>query len=106
MKVSWHKAKSEEILIKCPICGHQTAPPTYPYCSHTVFVYVDGSGADPFFDYMRSDFAIAYKKSNPIKPTKKNLASLDLPGAIKIFEITESGRFYPSTIIVAHEQEG
>lgn len=105
MKVSWHKTKSDEILVKCPICGHQIVPPVSAYCSHTVFIYVDSPGTDPFFDYMRSDFADAYKKNKHIKPTKKNLALLDLSAVIEILEITEASGLYPSTIVTGHEQQ-
>lgn len=104
MKISWHKTQSEDILITCPICGHQAAPPKYPYCPHTIFVHVSGSGDDPFFDYMRSDFADAYKKSAK-KPNKKTLAALDMSVSVKIIEVTESESYYPNTVIVAYEHE-
>ena len=60
MKVEWYRSQVEEIKIDCPFCGQWTTPPHYPYCSHTVFVYVDPSSDFPGFDYVRADFARAY----------------------------------------------
>lgn len=70
MALEWKRQKVETIEIKCPYCNWQIAPPVYPYCKHTVFVYVDPSGGDPGFDFITPEFAAAYfskfKVSEPI----------------------------------------
>jgi len=48
------------IVIKCPYCGRQSAPPEYPYCEHTVFLYLDPTAAEPAFDYVMPSFAEKY----------------------------------------------
>lgn len=58
MTITWHKEEGVEIQIKCPFCGHEVAPPEYPYCDHTIFVYAHS--LDSGFDFVRPDFARSY----------------------------------------------
>lgn len=58
--VQWEKIQSNEILVNCPFCRHQTVPPEYPLCEHMLFVYIDPTADDGGFDYVRPDFARSY----------------------------------------------
>jgi len=102
MNLHWQKQKAEVINIKCPICGHQTAPPDYPYCEHTLFVYVDPSADDPIFDFMLPDMAKRlgqdFGKGNKLH--RNLIKKLDLPYSCQIYDVTESSGYFP-TIIVA-----
>ncbi len=60
MPIEWQKQEVKEIQINCPYCGHQAAPPIYPYCEHTFFVYIDPAADDPGFDFVAPEFAAAY----------------------------------------------
>lgn len=102
MKTTWYKSQSKEIVINCPICGHQTVPPKYPYCEHTVFVFVEPSGDDSFFDYMRSDFADAWDKVDTKKPTKKAIASLNIFASCEVWEVSESSGYHPTKVVAGY----
>jgi hypothetical protein len=103
MKTIWHKSQSDEIKLTCPICGHQTAPPQYPYCDHTVFVLVEPSGDDAFFDLMRSDFAEAWNELCEDIPIRKAIASLNIIDSCEVWEVSESSGYYPVTVIAGYE---
>ena len=60
MSIEWEEQKADELDIRCPYCNHQAAPPVYPYCGHTVFVYIDPSVGDPGFDFVTAGFAAGY----------------------------------------------
>jgi len=60
MTIEWKIKKVDDILIRCPYCNHKTAPPEYPYCDHTIFVYVAPSSDEEGFDLVTSDFAVRY----------------------------------------------
>jgi hypothetical protein len=103
MKISWHKSRSEEALVRCPVCGHQTAPPDYPHCSHTLFVFVDPSADDAFFDFMRDDFAAAWKKGRRRIPNRKNIASLDIATSCEVWDVSEFFAYYPTRVVAGYE---
>ena len=105
MKTIWHKSRCEEIIVNCPICGHQTAPPKYPYCSHTIFVFVEPSTDDASFDFMRPDFAKAWHKLGKKKPTKRVIASLDITDLCEVWEVSESSAYHPTTVVAGYEQQ-
>lgn len=102
MKLTWQKLKSETINLKCPICDHQTAPPDYPYCEHTLFVYVDPSADDSFFDFVHSDMtkSLSSRFNKSSKLHKKLIMKLDLPYSCQVFDITESCGYYPTRVVV------
>ena len=60
MNLKWHRSQASEVRIDCPFCNHQVVPPEYPYCPHTVFVYLEPSGGEPGFDFVRFDFVELY----------------------------------------------
>ncbi len=102
MKTIWHKSRSLEIDIKCPICGHQTATPKYLYCAHTLFVFLDSTVDDPFFDFMRQDFSEAWQNVGLKKPTKKSIESLDLLKSCEVWDVTESSGYHPVRIVIGY----
>jgi hypothetical protein len=78
MSIKWRRLRGDRIEIKCPYCCHKAVPPAYPYCKHTVFVYIDPSADDPGFDFVTPDFAVAYlsrlKTSNMIPQKDLNIS--------------------------------
>ena len=60
MSVEWIIREADPPEIKCPYCDHQASPPVYPYCEHTVFVYVDNAGDCAGFDFVAGAFAAGY----------------------------------------------
>ena len=107
MQVEWKTSEIEDIDIKCPICGHQTAPPEYPYCSHTLFVYIVPYIDDASFDFMREDFASSWEHlgDDVIKPDEIVLKSIKLDISCVVFDITESLGHYPTRIIVGFDSK-
>jgi hypothetical protein len=102
MKTRWERRQVEDIDIKCPICGHQTAPPTYPYCHHTLFVFLDPSAGDAGFDFMTPDFAEAWRKVATKEPTQAAIASLSLCESCHVFEDVDVASYYPTRVIVGY----
>lgn len=101
MEVHWEKFTAEEIRIRCPICGHQTVPPEYPYCEHTLFVYIDPSADDPFFDFLHMDISRSlgadFDKRGKLQ--KKLIMNLKLPYSCQVYDVTESSGYYPTRIV-------
>jgi hypothetical protein len=58
MTITWRKEEGVEIEINCPFCGHETVPPEYPHCDHTIFLYAHSIFSG--FDHVREDFARLY----------------------------------------------
>ncbi len=103
MKTNWHKSQSEKIVVRCPVCGHKTAPPDYPHCLHTLFVYVDPSAGDAFFDFMRDDLAAAWKNRRARVPNRKNIASLDIATSCEVWDVSESSGYYPTRVVAGYD---
>ena len=103
MKTNWHKSRSEKIVVSCPVCGHKTGPPDYPHCSHTLFVYVDPSADDAFFDFIRDDVEAAWKNRKARILNKKIIDSLDIATSCEVWDVSESSSYYPTRVVAGYE---
>ena len=104
MLSKWLITDEENIDIKCPVCQHQIAPRSF--CEHTIFVYVQSSSDDSFFDYMRSDFEQAWEAmaDSDIAIDEKGLDKLNLGVCSKIYDVTKSSKLYPTRVVAGFEE--
>jgi hypothetical protein len=137
MNIKWCRRKANNIEIHCPCCKHRAAPHDYPYCEHTIFVYVEPAADDPGFDYVTPEFAIAYLAAyrsrlvqsddqpeiDPVSeacftsgslPAIHNqvirlyeelLSQTNVPEKASVYDVTESGGYYPTRVIVGFKED-